>query len=128
MFSVRIVGAYFRSASPLGAPDPDGWRGREHISPLFLNDDTEAQERIIKHLIMPYATGEFLQSDLHEYAGGRLSAFFKNAERSHQDSPHQQPQPMAPMRGTPHQCACQTRCMRILHRDDPKIYPKRRIN
>ena len=77
MFSVRHVGAYFRSASPLGAPDPDGWRGREHISHLFLNDDTEAQERIIKHLIVPYAKGEFLQSDLHEHAGGRLSAFFK---------------------------------------------------
>jgi len=65
------VGSYFRSASPLGAPDPDGWRGREHISPFFLNDDTEAQERIIKHLIVPYAKGEFLQSDLHECAGGR---------------------------------------------------------
>jgi hypothetical protein len=42
-----------------------------------LNDDTDAQERIIKHVIVPYAKGEFLQSDLHEYAGGRLSAFFK---------------------------------------------------
>jgi hypothetical protein len=42
-----------------------------------LNDDTDAHERIIKHLIVPYAKGEFLQSDLHEYAGGRLSAFFK---------------------------------------------------
>jgi len=64
VFSVRNVGAYFRSASPLGAPDPDGWRGREHISHLFLNDDTEAQERIIKHFIVPFAKGEFLQSDL----------------------------------------------------------------
>ena len=127
VFSVRNVGAYFRSASPLGAPDPDGWRGREHISHLFLNDDTEAQERIIKHLIVPYAKGEFLQSDLHEHAGGRLSAFFIK-ERSHQDSPHQQPQQMAPMRGTPYQCACQARCMRIFHRDDPKFCPKRRIN
>jgi hypothetical protein len=76
VFSVRNVGAYFRNASPLGAPDPDGWRGREHISPLFLNDDTDAQERMIKHLIVPYAR-KFLQSDLHEYAGGQLSAFFK---------------------------------------------------
>ena len=25
VFSVRNVGAYFRSASALGAPDPDGW-------------------------------------------------------------------------------------------------------
>jgi len=71
------VGAYFRNASPLGAPDPDGWRGREHISPLFLNDDTDAQERIIKHLIVPYTKCKFLQSNLYEYAGGRLSAFFK---------------------------------------------------
>ncbi len=66
VFSVCNVGANFRSAFPLGAPDPDGWRGREHISPLFLNDDTDAQERIIKHLIVPYSKGEFLQSDLHK--------------------------------------------------------------
>ena len=46
-----------------------------HIS--FLNDDAEAQQRIIKHLIAPYAKGDFHQEYLHEHAGGRLSAFLK---------------------------------------------------
>ena len=44
--------AYFRKRPPLGAPDPDGWRGREHVSHFFLNDDAEAQQRIIKYLLM----------------------------------------------------------------------------
>ena len=69
---------YFRKRPPLGAPDPDGWRGRELISPLFLNDDTDAQERIIKHFLLPYAKGDFHPSYLHEHAGGRLSAFLKS--------------------------------------------------
>jgi len=52
--------------------------GRELISPLFLNDDTDAQELIIKHLLLPYAKGDFHPSYLHEHAGGRLSAFLKS--------------------------------------------------
>ncbi len=68
----------FSQATPPGAPDPYGWRGREHISPLFLNDDTEAQERIIKYLLLPYAKGDFHPSYLHEHAGERLSAFLKS--------------------------------------------------
>ena len=36
-----------------------------------------AQQRIIKHLIVPYANADFYQEYLHEHAGGRLSAFFK---------------------------------------------------
>ena len=54
-----------------------GWLGGEHASHFFLNDDAEAQQRIIKHLIAPYAEGDFHQEYLHEHAGGRLSAFFK---------------------------------------------------
>ena len=36
-----------------------------------------AQQRIIKHLIVPYAKGDFHQEYLHEHACGRLPAFFK---------------------------------------------------
>ena len=36
-FSIRNVSAYLRKSPALGAPDPDGWRGREHVLPLFLN-------------------------------------------------------------------------------------------
>jgi hypothetical protein len=68
-----IHGHIFASARPLvpalGAPDPDGWRGREHASHFFLNDDAEAQPRIIKHLIVPYVKGDFHQEYLHEHAG-----------------------------------------------------------
>jgi hypothetical protein len=42
-----------------------------------LNDDAEAQQRIITHLLVPYAKGDFHQEYLHEHAGGRLSAFLK---------------------------------------------------
>jgi hypothetical protein len=76
-FSLRDTRSYFRKRPALRAPDPDGWRGREHASQFFLNDDAEAQQRIIKHLIVPYAKGDFHQEYLHEHAGGRLSAFFK---------------------------------------------------
>jgi hypothetical protein len=43
-----------------------------------LDDDTDAQERIIKHLLLPYVKGNFHPSYLHEHAGGRLSAFLKS--------------------------------------------------
>ena len=55
-----------------------------HISPLFLSHDdgTDAQERIIKHLLLPRLRQRRFPSDdpsyLHEYAGGRLSAFLKS--------------------------------------------------
>jgi hypothetical protein len=45
-----------------------------------LDDDVEAQQRIIKHLLVPYAKGDFHQDYLHEHAGGRLSAFFKKKD------------------------------------------------
>ena len=38
-FNLRDTRSYFRKRPALGAPDPDGWRGREHVSHLFLNDD-----------------------------------------------------------------------------------------
>ena len=76
-FSISNVRTHFRTRPALGAPDPDGWRGREHISWLFMNDDEDAQQRIITHLMLPYATGDFHPDYLHEHAGGRLSAFLK---------------------------------------------------
>jgi hypothetical protein len=79
-FNLRDTRSYFRKRPALGAPDPDGWRGREHASHLFLDDDVEAQQRIIKHLLVPYAKGDFHQDYLHEHAGGRLSAFFKKKD------------------------------------------------
>jgi hypothetical protein len=42
-FSLRDTRSYFRKRPALGALDPDGWRGREHASHFFLNDDAEAQ-------------------------------------------------------------------------------------
>ena len=76
-FNISNVRTHFRTRPPLDAPDPDGWRGREHISWLFMNDDDEAQQRIINNLMLPYATGDFHPDYLHEHAGGRLSAFLK---------------------------------------------------
>ena len=36
-FSIRDTRAYFRRRPALGgAPDPDGWRGREHASHFFF--------------------------------------------------------------------------------------------
>jgi len=76
-FSLRDTRAYFRKRPALGAPDPDGWRGCEHASYFFLNDDVDAQQRIIDHLIVPYAKGDFHEDYLHEHADGRLSVFLK---------------------------------------------------
>ena len=97
-FSIRNLSAYLPKCPAICAPDPDGWRGREHVLPLFLNDDTDAQERIIKHLILPYAIGDFHPSYLHEHA-----------------QPHQQLQSMAQRRRAPHQRVSQERSCRVLH-------------
>ena len=45
--SLRETKVYFRKRPALGAPDPDGWRGREHASFFFQNDDADAQESSI---------------------------------------------------------------------------------
>jgi hypothetical protein len=84
VFSIRDTRAYFRKRTPLGAPDPDGCRGREHVSPFFLNDDAEAQYRIIKHLLVTYAKCDFHQDYLHEHTVGPVCL---PQERSHQDPP-----------------------------------------
>lgn len=74
-FSIRETRAYYRTRHLLGAPDPDGWRGREHISPLFLSNDDEA------HSASP--SGDWKshwrhpRGYLHEHAGRHLSVFLK---------------------------------------------------
>jgi hypothetical protein len=40
-FSVKRVRKYFRNCKALGAADIDGWRGREHVNYLFMNNDAE---------------------------------------------------------------------------------------
>ena len=38
-FSLSKIRNYFRTRPALGAADIDGWRGREHVSFLFQNND-----------------------------------------------------------------------------------------
>jgi hypothetical protein len=60
IFSVTKVRKYIRNCQALGAPDIDGWRGREHVLYLFTNNDTELHQLIIDELLFPDVTGEFL--------------------------------------------------------------------
>jgi hypothetical protein len=78
-FSVTRVRKYFRICQPLGAADIDGWRGREHVNYLVMNNDTELElhQLIIDELIFRNIMGEFLPQFLPELAGGLLFAFLK---------------------------------------------------
>ena len=76
-FSVKRVRKYFRNCKALGAADIDGWRGREHVNYLFMNNDAELHQLIIDELIFPYIMEEFLPQFLPELAGGLLFAFLK---------------------------------------------------
>ena len=40
-----------------------------------MNDGVDTQQRIIDHLIVPYAKGDFHEDFLLEHAGGRLSVY-----------------------------------------------------
>ena len=60
-FSVKKIRQYFRNRKPLASPDVDGWRGREHLAWMFMNNDTEFQELIRTEFLLPYLTNEFLQ-------------------------------------------------------------------
>jgi hypothetical protein len=77
-FTIAKVRKYFKSCQALGAADIDGWRGREHILHLFMNNDTELHHLIFDELIWPYVMGDFLHEFLPELAGGLLFAFLKN--------------------------------------------------
>ena len=50
-FSLKKIRQYFRNRKPLAAADVDGWRGREHLAWMFMNNDTEFQELIRKELL-----------------------------------------------------------------------------
>ena len=76
-FSLAKIRKYFRTRPALGAADIDGWRGREHVSYLFQNNDHELHQLIIDELIMPYVLGTLHPNLLPEYAGGVLVAFLK---------------------------------------------------
>ena len=72
-FSLKKIRQYFRNRKPLAAADVDGWRGREHLVWMFMNDDTEFQELIRSEFLLPYLTNEFLQNYAKENAEGSSS-------------------------------------------------------
>ena len=76
-FSLKKIRQYFRNRKPLAAADVDGWRGREHLAWMFMNNDTEFQELIRTEFLLPYLTNEFLQIYAKDNAGGLLFAFLK---------------------------------------------------
>jgi len=76
-FSLKKIRQYFRNRKPLAAADVDGWRGREHLAWMFMNNDTEFQELIRKEFLLPYLTNEFLEIYAKDNAGGLLFAFLK---------------------------------------------------
>ena len=76
-FSVQSIRQFFQSRRPCGAPDIDGWRCREHLLPMFMNDDTELHDIIRSELILPVIFGDFHPQDLNELSGGWLFAFLK---------------------------------------------------
>ena len=52
--SVKVFREYFQSRPALGAPCPDGWRLKEMIAPIFASGDTELQEKLRRHVMLPY--------------------------------------------------------------------------
>ena len=75
--SVKKIREYFRRRPPLGAPDIDGWRGREHIAFMLMDDDEDFHELFRTHLILPHVHNDFLAQYSKERAGGHLFAFQK---------------------------------------------------
>ena len=58
-FSTAKMHQYFRTRSPVMV-DIDGWHApRDHIAPLFFNDNTNLHCLIRECLIIPYLTGSF---------------------------------------------------------------------
>ena len=76
-FSTNKILKYFRTRSPVGAADVDGWRARETIAFLFARDEPELHALLRKHAILPYLTGDFHITHIEEYAGGLLIALQK---------------------------------------------------
>ena len=71
-FSVEKIRKYFQSRPALGAPDVDGWRGREHIARLLTKKDSDFHLLFRKHLILPFLHDHFEPRYAPENAGGHL--------------------------------------------------------
>ena len=42
------------------APCLDGWRLKEMIAPIFTSGDTELQEKLRRHVMLPYIMADFI--------------------------------------------------------------------
>jgi hypothetical protein len=66
-FSTAKMHQYFRTRSPVMV-DIDDWHApRDHIAPLFFNNNTNLHCLIRECLIFPYLTGSFHPEFLEEY-------------------------------------------------------------
>ena len=68
---------YFKSRPALGAPDIDGWRGKDMIAPIFMSGDTELQEKLRRHVMVPYIMESFIPEHKRELAGATSFAYLK---------------------------------------------------
>ena len=62
---------------PLSARRTDGWRPREHVAFLFIEDDEEFHNLIRKHMVMPFILGYLFPGHSEEVAGGKYCALVK---------------------------------------------------
>ena len=75
--SVDSIRQWFRQRPALGAPDIDGWQGREHIAFMLKDNDEDFHMLFRNHLILPYLHNSFSAEYAKERACARLSAFQK---------------------------------------------------
>ena len=59
------------------APCLDGWRLKEMIAPIFTSGDTELQEKLRRHVMLPYIMADFIPEHKSELAGAKSFAYFK---------------------------------------------------
>ncbi len=77
-FSLEKIKRYCLTRSPKGAVDIDDWHAREHLAPLFVNDNDTLHRLIHDRLILPYLTGSFRPDFIAEYVGSLLLALQKS--------------------------------------------------
>ena len=75
--SVKVFREYFQSRPALVAPCGDGWRQKEMIAPIFASGDTELQEKLRRHVMLPYIMADFIPGHKSELAGAKSFAYFK---------------------------------------------------
>ena len=74
----ELSGGEIGSRRPaLGAPDVDGWCGREHMARLLTNKDSDSRLLFRQHLILPFLHSHLEPQYAPENASGHLFAFFK---------------------------------------------------